>query len=299
MNILITGCKGQLGRELVFYQEAYTEHDYFNTDYEELDITDKEAVEKYVNDNNIDGIINCAAYTAVDKAEHDITKAYQLNQDGPRNLAQAIEKREGWMIHISTDYVFDGTHCVPYNEESAPSPKSVYGKSKLAGEEAVMENCSKAIIIRTAWLYSEYGNNFLKTMLHLGQERAELNVVFDQIGTPTYAFDLADAIMQIIYSERFVPGVYHYTNEGVASWYDFAKEIMDIGRIDCKVNPIHTWEYPTDAYRPAYSVLDKQKIKDVYEISIPHWKTALRTCMQAMYEMDEDNIKLFFNERFK
>ena len=300
MNILITGCKGQLGHELMDIQEAWNEHTFFNTDYEELDITNEQAVKSFIKDNKIDGVINCAAYTAVDKAESDTEKAYLLNQDGPKNLAEAIEANNGWMIHISTDYVFDGESNTPYNEESVENPMNVYGRSKCAGEAYVMDCCSRAIIIRTAWLYSEYGNNFVKTMIKHGQKNASLKVVFDQIGTPTYAFDLAITIMNIVSSDKgIVPGIYHYTNEGVASWYDFAKEIMDLTHIDCVVKPIYSSEYPTAAHRPNYSVLDKTKIKQTYGIEIPHWRDSLKDCIQAMYNMDKDSIKLFFNEIYK
>lgn len=282
MNILITGCNGQLGNEIQVLEKEYPQHTYYNTDVAELDITDKDAIEKYVSDNNIDGIINCAAYTAVDKAESNTELCHKLNAEAPGLLAEAIAKRDGWIIQVSTDYVFDGTAHIPYTEDIPTCPNSVYGTTKLEGENNVTAACGKSMIIRTAWLYSTFGNNFVKTMLRLGKERTELGVIFDQIGTPTYARDLALTIMNAA-DKGIIPGIYHFSNEGVCSWYDFTKAIHRIAGItDCNVKPLHTEEYPTPACRPAYSVLDKTKIKNAYNIYIPHWEDSLRECMAKL-----------------
>lgn len=282
MNILITGCNGQLGNELQLLEAKYQQHTFFNTDVNELDITNQLAVDDYVFRNQIDCVINCAAYTAVDKAEEQKELCTTLNTVAPSYLAAAVEKRGGCMIQISTDYVFDGTHSTPYVETDTPAPNSVYGCTKLAGELGVTKFCKKSIVIRTAWLYSTFGNNFVKTMLRLGREKKELGVVADQIGSPTYAADLAAAIMSIV-EKGVKPGVYHYTNEGVASWYDFTKAIHRMAGIkDCNVKPIHTSDYPTAATRPAYSVLDKKKITDDYQLTIPHWEEALQRCMDSL-----------------
>lgn len=286
MNILVTGCNGQLGNEIQLLEKNYPQYTFFNTDVQELDITDTNAIEKFVEDNHIDGIINCAAYTAVDKAESDEALCTKLNAEAPAYLANAIEKQGGWMIHVSTDYVFNGTNHIPYTEECETQPCGVYGKTKLVGEFNVLKFCKRAVIIRTAWLYSTFGNNFVKTMLKLGKEREALNVVFDQIGTPTYAADLAHTIMQVI-EKGIIPGTYHFTNEGVTSWYDFTIAIHRIAGIkSCKVQPIHTCEYPTPAMRPHYSVLDKTKIKQTYGIEIPHWEESLNTCIQVLKALD-------------
>ena len=272
MNILITGCNGQLGNEIQLLQAQYAQHTWFNTDVNELDITDKAAIERFVEANEIDGIVNCAAYTAVDKAESDPQLARKLN-------AEAVAKRGGWMVQVSTDYVFNGTKHTPYVETDEPCPNSVYGQTKLEGEQAVSKLCPNAMIIRTAWLYSEFGNNFVKTMIRLGREREQLGVIFDQVGTPTYAHDLAMVIMTAIDS-GIKPGVYHFSNEGVTSWYDFTKSIHRLSGINtCQVSPLHTAEYPTPACRPAYSVLDKTKIKAAYGIEIPHWEESLAKCI--------------------
>lgn len=271
---LITGCKGQLGTEL-----SKLLPDAICADVDVLDITDENAVQNFVRDNNIDVIINCAAYTAVDRAESDTELATKINVDGPRNLAKTGVK----IIHISTDYVFDGTGHIPYTTEEKTNPVSVYGKTKRAGEIAVFENTSVAVVIRTAWLYSPYGNNFVKTMRRLGSEKSEINVVADQIGSPTYAADLAEAIVKIIPQMTVEnSGIYHFTNEGVCSWYDFANEIMDLSDLNCIVNPIKSSQYPTPAARPFYSVLDKDKIKSVFGIKIPHWKDALKRCISEL-----------------
>lgn len=282
MNILVTGCNGQLGNEIQLLEKEYPQHTYFNTDVAELDITNQLAVNDFINRHAIDGVINCAAYTAVDKAEGDKELCTTLNTVAPSYLAAAIDKREGWIIHVSTDYVFDGTHHTPYVETDTPSPDSVYGSTKLAGELGVSKFCKKHMIIRTAWLYSAFGNNFVKTMIRLGKEKTELGVIFDQIGTPTYARDLAVAIMTAV-DKGIETGVYHYSNEGVISWYDFTKAIHRIAGIkDCKVRPLHTSEYPTAANRPAYSVLDKTKIKQTYGIEVPYWEDSLKECIERL-----------------
>ncbi len=282
MNILITGCNGQLGNEMQLLEKDFSEHQWFNTDVEELDITDQLAIEQFIQENQIDGIVNCAAYTAVDKAESNKELCTSLNTVAPAYLAAAVDKRGGWMIQISTDYVFDGTKHTPYVETDTPCPDSVYGSTKLAGEFGVQKFCRRSMIIRTAWLYSTFGNNFVKTMLRLGKEKTELGVIFDQIGTPTYARDLAKAIMAAI-AKGIQPGVYHFSNEGVISWYDFTKAIHRIAGItSCHVRPLHTAEYPTPAKRPAYSVLDKTKIKETYSIEIPYWEESLKECIEKL-----------------
>ena len=282
MNILITGCNGQLGNEMQLLEKDNPQYTYFNTDVNELDITDQQAVEAFVSDNTIDGIINCAAYTAVDKAEDNKELCTSLNTVAPAYLAAAVEKRGGWIIQISTDYVFNGTKHTPYVETDTPSPDSVYGSTKLAGELGVMKFCKKTMIIRTAWLYPSFGNNFVKTMIRLGKEKPELGVIFDQIGTPTYARDLAVAIFAAV-NQGVVPGIYHFSNEGVISWYDFAKAIHRLAGITtCHVRPLHTSEYSTPANRPHYSVLDKTKIKQTYGLEIPYWEESLAECIAKL-----------------
>ena len=274
-NILITGANGQLGRELSPMLPGA-----ILTDKDELDITNKKIVKEFVGDNKIDTIINCAAYTAVDRAEDDIDMAASINIEGPYSLAISGAEK---VIHISTDYVFDGTNHKPYQPGDIERPVSAYGKTKLAGEWFVSEYAPIPVIIRTAWLYSPYGNNFVKTMRRLGGEKDSINVVSDQIGTPTYAYDLADAIVKILpQMTKQNGGVYHFTNEGVCSWYDFAHEIMNMSGLKCAVNPIPSSAYPTRAKRPYYSVLDKSKIKDTFGIKINHWTAALQNCLQRM-----------------
>ena len=282
MNILITGCNGQLGNEMQLLEKEDAANNYFNTDVAELDITNVEAIEQFLAANNIDGIVNCAAYTAVDKAEANEEFCTLLNAEAPGYLAHAIGKRGGWMIQISTDYVFDGTQHIPYQEDEDTCPNSVYGRTKLVGEFNVLKLCRQSMVIRTAWLYSTFGNNFVKTMIRLGNERPELGVIADQIGTPTYARDLARIIMTAI-SKGIQPGIYHFTNEGVASWYDFTKAIHRLAGITtCHVRPLHTSEYPTAAQRPPYSVLDKTKIKQTYGIEIPYWEESLKECIDKL-----------------
>lgn len=282
MNILITGCNGQLGNEIQKLEKVNPQHIFFNTDVAELDITNQLAIEQFIQENKIDGIINCAAYTAVDKAESNKQLCTALNAEAPAYLAMSIEKRGGWLVQVSTDYVFDGTEHTPYAETDTPCPDSVYGSTKLAGEIAVQKLCKKTMIIRTAWLYSTFGSNFVKTMIRLGKEKSELGVIFDQIGTPTYARDLAVAIMTAV-NKGIIPGTYHFSNEGVISWYDFTKAIHRIAGINgCHVKPIHTAEYPTPANRPHYSVLDKTKIKDTYGIEVPYWEESLQECITEL-----------------
>ncbi len=282
MNILITGCNGQLGNEIQKLEKVNPQHTFFNTDVAELDITNQLAIDQFIQENKIDGIINCAAYTAVDKAESNKQFCTALNAEAPAYLAMSIEKRGGWLVQVSTDYVFDGTKHTPYVETDTPCPDSVYGSTKLAGEIAVQKLCKKTMIIRTAWLYSTFGNNFVKTMIRLGKEKSELGVIFDQIGTPTYARDLAVAIMTAV-NKGIVPGTYHFSNEGVISWYDFTKAIHRIAGINgCHVKPLHTAEYPTPANRPHYSVLDKTKIKDTYGIEVPYWEESLQECITEL-----------------
>ena len=271
-KILVTGANGQLGTEL-----KKLIPDAIFTDADTLDITDLEAVKTFVKDNQIDVIVNCAAYTAVDKAEDEPELAKKINEDGPKNLALSGTK----VIHISTDYVFDGKGYKPYQPNDITDPVSVYGKTKRAGELAVLENAKVAVVIRTAWLYSAHGNNFVKTMRRLGAERETLNVVADQIGTPTFAGDLAQAIVDILPQiNENNKGIYHYTNEGVCSWYDFATEIMKLSGLSCKVTPIPSSAYPTKATRPFYSVLDKTSLKETFNITISHWNEGLKRCLK-------------------
>ncbi len=281
-NILVTGCNGQLGNEMQLLSAGHPDFNYFFTDVKELDITDENAVKAFIEANSIDCVVNCAAYTAVDKAEADEARADVLNHVAPGYLARAVHARGGQMVHVSTDYVFDGTGHVPYREDAPTCPATAYGRTKLAGEEAVKQECPESAIIRTAWLYSTFGNNFVKTMLRLGREKESLGVIFDQIGTPTYARDLAAAIFAVL-EQGIVPGIYHFSNEGVISWYDFTKAIHRIAGIaGCKVRPLHTEEYPAPAARPHYSVLDKTKIKETYHIEIPYWEDSLEECIQKL-----------------
>lgn len=281
-NILITGCNGQLGNEMQLLAKKYGQYKYFFTDVAELDITDESAVRTFIIENQIDCIVNCAAFTAVDKAEESVELCDRLNHAAPGYLAKAVSEQGGCMIHVSTDYVFDGTNHTPYRENEPTCPATVYGRTKLAGEEAVMQHCPQSVVIRTAWLYSAFGNNFVKTMLRLGREKKNLGVIFDQIGTPTFARDLATAIFAVI-NQGIKPGIYHFSNEGVISWYDFTKAIHRIAGIDtCQVSPLHTDEYPAPAPRPHYSVLDKTKIKETYHIDIPYWEDSLRECIKQL-----------------
>ena len=272
MKYLVVGSNGQLGCELK--ARLSSEADY--KDHTSLDITNETAVEKFFKENRYDIVINCAAYTAVDKAEDDKEAADRVNRVGPALLAKYGRN----IIHISTDYVFDGTAHTPYRETDPTNPQSVYGCTKLAGEKAVLQEAQSAAIIRTSWLYSAHGNNFLKTMRRVGAERENLGVIFDQIGTPTYAGDLADAIVFILpHMKNMKKEIYHFSNEGIASWYDFAVAIMALSNIKCIIEPIETRQYVTRATRPPYSVLNKSKIKDEFGISIPHWMDGLKRCI--------------------
>lgn len=281
--ILITGANGQLGNEMRRLG-AVSPNTYLYTDVAELDITDAAAVEQYVTENGVDIIVNCAAYTNVDKAESDEATAELINAKAVANLAAAIKKVDGTLFHISTDYVFGDEGNTPRTENMLLNPLGVYGRTKLHGEQAIAASGCKAIVIRTAWLYSEFGNNFLKTMMRLTAERKSLNVVFDQVGTPTYAGDLALAIFSIIEADVYQgnEGVYHFSNEGVCSWYDFATEIAAAAGNDCRVQPCHSSEFPSPVKRPAYSVLDKTKIKKTFGIDIPHWRDSMIYCIKRL-----------------
>lgn len=281
-RILITGANGQLGNALRLELAGDPNIDAVYTDVEDLDITNAEAVENFLRDNAIEMMVNCAAYTAVDRAESDELRAAAINTEAVGIIGQAAGRLGIRVIHISTDYVFSGESYRPYEEKDEPFPQSIYGRTKLEGEGLLTSFCKDAVIIRTAWLYSEFGNNFVKTMLRLAGEKEELGVVSDQIGTPTYAGDLAAAIHAVIRSEEWKPGIYHFTNEGVASWYDFAKSIFEIAGKDIRVKPLLTSEYPTAARRPMYSVLSKNKIKRTYNIEIPYWRESLEKCIARL-----------------
>ena len=281
MHILITGANGQLGNEVRVLSAQYPKHTYFFTDVAELDITDAQAVRAFVEANGIDLIINCAAYTNVDKAEEDEATAMKINADAPGILGSQGVK----VIHVSTDYVFAGDEHVPCRETDPVAPRTAYGRTKYDGEKRLLATCPEAVILRTAWLYSSFGNNFVKTMIRLGREKEQLGVVFDQIGTPTYAADLAQAIFTVVESPVWRPGVYHFTNEGVCSWYDFTLAIHQLAGIDtCKVLPILSEEYQYKTPRPHYSVLDKSKFKKTFGVEIPHWEASLKRCMVKLNE---------------
>ena len=284
MKILVTGCNGQLGRELrdVLEERVPGVTDYVDVDT--LDITDAQAVRERLERGGYTHVVNCAAYTAVDRAEEEKIECMTANADGVRNLAAAAADTGAKLLHISTDYVFDGTGHRPYNESDKPAPTSHYGVSKRRGETALLSFAPEAIIIRTGWLYSPHGNNFVKTMLRLAREKGKLRVVADQIGTPTYARDLAEMIAVMVLAPQWIAGTYHYSDEGVASWYDFAQAIVDIAGLagTVTVKPIATEDYPTAATRPYYSVLDKSKIRATYQINIPHWRKSLERCMARL-----------------
>ena len=290
MNILVTGANGQLGNEMRIVSKGSSDH-YIFTDVAELDITKLDAVRKCVTDNKINVIVNCAGYTNVEKAEDEIEIAELINVQAVKHLAQVCKKNDATLIHISTDYVFGGNNGnTPRKEDEAANPTGVYGKTKLQGEEAIKEVGCKHIIIRTAWLYSEFGNNFVKTMRKLTAERDSLKVVFDQVGTPTYALDLAKTIeifiekLKTVKSQlSIVNSIYNYSNEGVTSWYDFAKEICELSGNVCDIQPCHSDEFPSKVKRPSYSVLDKTKIKKDLNISIPYWRDSLKKCIKLMY----------------
>lgn len=283
MKILVTGANGQLGHEIRNVLEEKMPGVTLYTDIDELDLTDAKAVENYVIDNDVTHIINCAAYTNVDRAEEDKLLCASINVNAVKNLAAAADQNGAKIIHISTDYVFDGKSYKPYSESDKVNPISQYGTTKRQGETSLLALAPNSIIIRTAWLYSPYGKNFVKTMLNLGATRKEIRVVCDQIGTPTYARDLADAIYAILSSQQWVAGIYHFTDEGACSWYDFTKAIMRVaGLKDCKVCPIPSEDYPTAAARPYYSVLNRTRIKVTYDIEIPHWEESLQDCIKRI-----------------
>ena len=282
MNILVTGSNGQLGNEMRIVAQK-SANKYIFTDVAELDITNRSAVEQLVKAENIEVIINCAAYTNVDKAEDDEALCQKLNADAVDNLAQAMKAVDGLLVHVSTDYVFGGDpYNTPCTEEQKGTPTGVYGKTKLLGEQNILKSGCKHIIIRTAWLYSEFGKNFVKTMLNLTSTKPQLNVVFDQVGTPTYALDLAEAIFYIVENKKYEgnSGIYHYSNEGVCSWFDFTKIIAEIaGNTACDIQPCHSSEFPSKVVRPSYSVLDKTKIKQTFGVKVPYWTDSLRMCI--------------------
>ncbi len=288
MKILVTGSKGQLGSDIQDISSQYPALQFDFTDIEELNLTDASMVETYFNENKPDFCVNCAAYTAVDQAEDEEELAMKINRDTVSLLAEVCKKNNSKLIHVSTDYIFDGTNFKPYTEDDAPSPKSVYGFSKLKGEEAIALVNPDAMIIRTSWLYSSFGHNFVKTMIRLSNERDEITVVADQVGTPTYSGDLARVILNIItgFEKSQIIGIYHFSNEGVASWYDFAKAIMQIIGSDCKVYPIESKDFPAKANRPFYSVLSKTKIKSDFNINIPYWPDSLKVAIQKIKKQE-------------
>ena len=280
-KILVVGSKGQLGSELQELSREYSFH-FFFFDFPEMDITNKELVNEKINSLKPDFLINCAAYTAVDKAETEKDIAFAINRGGVSNLATACTENNVLFIHISTDYVFDGETKEPYKEDSPVKPANIYGISKLQGEQEALKNNPEVIIIRTAWVYSAYGSNFVKTMLRLMKTKPEINVVADQFGSPTYAHDLAEVILQIISSGKWTPGIYHYTNNGIISWFDFASEVKNLSNLSCSILPITTEQYPTPARRPKYSVLDKTKMRQTFGIELKDWKESLKECLAKM-----------------
>ena len=284
MNLLVTGCYGQLGRELQRLASNSFEHQWFFTDVDSLDITDPDAVERCFSEHRIGVCINCAAYTAVDKAEDELDIAARVNTLAPQILAEACMRHDAVLVHLSTDYVFDGNGLSPYQVDDPVNPQSVYGSTKAEGESLIRESDCKHVIVRTAWLYSSTGKNFVKTMLNLGDTRPEINVVNDQRGCPTWAHDLAQAIVTLIdhYGTEPVYETFHFTNEGNITWYDFACAIMEIGGKHCKVNPITTDQFPSKAHRPAYSVLDLNKIKTYTGMEIPFWRDSLVKCIEEI-----------------
>ncbi|MBQ1885008.1 MAG: dTDP-4-dehydrorhamnose reductase [Bacteroidales bacterium] len=287
MNILVTGSNGQLGNEMRVASANLPKHTFIFTDVAELDITNQAAVNQFFKQNKIDFVVNCAAYTDVNRAESDLEKAELINATAPKILADCCKEFGAKFIHVSTDYVFDGTAHLPYKETDKENPVSAYGTTKYHGEQNIVASGCEYVIIRTCWLYSSFGKNFVKTMANLGATKNELGVVFDQVGTPTYAADLANAIATIIVKtaqdpSAFVNGIYHFSNEGVCSWYDFTVAIMGLYNLNCCIKPLHTDEYPTPANRPAYSVLDKTKIKTTFGITIPHWYESLKECVKKL-----------------
>lgn len=283
MNILVTGSNGQVGSELQALANSYPNFSFIFVDKADLDIGDNAAVQAFFEAKNFDYCINCAAYTAVDKAESDSETAYLVNALGPKNLAIACQKHQTRLVQISTDYVYHNNQNTPFKETDATSPQSVYGRSKLEGEKLALSNNPETLIIRTSWVYSSFGNNFVKTMLRLGKEREQLSIIFDQIGSPTYARDLAKAILDIIQQKPSeFTGIYHYSNEGVCSWFDFAQAIFELEGIDCQIKPIETKDYPTPAKRPHFSLLNKNKIKATFALEIPYWRDSLKACLELL-----------------
>ena len=285
-KLLITGANGQLGSEIQFLAKQYPNYELVLTDFAELDITNLSAVLDFVKGTSYYAVINCAAYTAVDKAETEIEKAYQINEIGAANLATAAKQLGAKFIHVSTDFIFDGTHSSPILEDDKPNPISVYGASKLAGEKAVMEANMESVIFRTSWVYSSYGANFVKTIIRLCRERDSLSIIYDQIGTPTYARDLAQTILSTLDKvvEKKISGFLNFSNEGIASWYDFAIAIRDMAGLSTRILPIETSQYPTPAARPKYSVLNKRKIKETFQLEIPYWRDSLKSCVALLQE---------------
>jgi dTDP-4-dehydrorhamnose reductase len=281
-KILVTGAHGQLGMELNFLSSLLETHNFVFVSHADLDIADEAAVNTYVANGGFSAIINCAAYTAVDKAESEKELAYKVNATAAGNLAKVCRQHGARFIHFSTDFIFDGTHSLPYTEDEATAPLSVYGASKLEGEKLILQHNPDALIIRTSWVYSSFGHNFVKTILRLCRERDSLNVIFDQVGTPTYARDLAAAVLNMLNQPNWKPGIYNYSNEGVASWYDFAIAIRDLGGLTTRILPIETSQYPTPAVRPKYSVLNKKKIKEAFGLQIPYWRDSLAECIKLL-----------------
>ena len=285
LNVLVTGANGQLGRSIRLFARDTEKQRYIFTDVDELDIaTDISFLRQIVQTKCIDVVVNCAAYTNVEQAEQNVDAAYRINSTAVRNLAKVANEQNAVLFHISTDYVFDGTHCIPYLEEDSPNPLSVYGRSKYSGEQEILRSGCRYLILRTAWMYSPYGHNFFKTILHKLAQGVGLSVVADQIGTPTYAVDLAYLIVELIESGDYVgqEGIYHFSNEGVCSWYDFAREIAVVsGNCDRSIKPCHTMDYKSNVCRPSYAVLDKTKVKQTFRIEIPHWRDALVRCWKA------------------
>jgi len=286
-SILVTGANGQLGQSLQKIAAHYPDYQFTFVQRDELDLSQADSIAAYFEAHHFETIVNCAAYTAVDKAEEESALAEAINHHAVKQFAEIAKAQDSVLIQIGTDYIFDGTQHRPYVENDAVSPQSVYGASKLRGEQAIQGRAPKGCIIRTSWVYSEFGRNFLKTMLMLGEQRDALNVIFDQVGTPTYATDLAQAIMRVVQGkaadnkESAVP-VYHYSNEGVCSWYDFAQSIFALAKIDCALSPIETKDYPTPAKRPHYSVLNKAKIKQDYALNIPYWRDSVQNCLTQL-----------------
>ena len=281
-KILVTGAHGQLGSELNLRAGALKKHDFVFADRVDFDIADQQIVHDFITDGQFNFVINCAAYTAVDKAETERGAAFKINGDAAGYIAKACKEAGARLIHISTDFVFDGSISRPLLEDDATNPLGVYGASKLEGEKQIQTYCPEAVIVHTAWLYSSFGNNFVKTIIRLCKEKPSLNIIADQVGSPTYAGDLAAAVLEILDSANWVPGVYHYSNEGAASWYDFAIAIRNIAGLTTPINPIETSQYPTPATRPKYSLLNKKKIKATYGLTIPYWRDSLEQCMKLI-----------------